>query len=59
MDQHRRFRGGIVKDEKIHQHIIRRVKDAALEHHLVLQQISEAPSQEGKNKEFLAWFVLK
>jgi 23S rRNA (cytidine1920-2'-O)/16S rRNA (cytidine1409-2'-O)-methyltransferase len=59
MDQHRRFRGGIVKDEKIQQHIIRRVKDAALEHHLVLQQICEAPSQEGKNKEFLAWFILK
>lgn len=57
--QHRRFRGGIVKDDKIHQQIIRRVTDAALEHHLILQQISESPAQDGKNKEFLAWFILE
>lgn len=56
MEHHRRFRGGIIKDEKIHQQVLHRVIDAAREHQLLLQASSDAPLQEGKNKEFLAWF---
>jgi 23S rRNA (cytidine1920-2'-O)/16S rRNA (cytidine1409-2'-O)-methyltransferase len=56
MESHRRFRGGIIKDEKIQQQVIRRVIDAAQENGLFLQQVIEAPLQDGKNKEFLALF---
>lgn len=59
MEHHRRFRGGIIKDEKIHQQCIRRVCDAALEHDFSLVGITDAPFQEGKNKEFLGVFRRK
>jgi 23S rRNA (cytidine1920-2'-O)/16S rRNA (cytidine1409-2'-O)-methyltransferase len=59
MEHHRRFRGGIIKDEKIHQQCIRRVCEAAFEHGFSLVGISDAPLQEGKNKEFLGVFKKK
>lgn len=56
METHLRFKGGVIKDAKIHQRIIDRVTAAAKEHHFHLRQLTEAPYQEGKNVEYLAWF---
>ncbi|MFZ4544925.1 MAG: TlyA family RNA methyltransferase [Saprospiraceae bacterium] len=56
METHKRFKGGIVRDEKEHAVILDRIESAAAEHGLLLQKVSEAPEQEGKNKEYLALF---
>ncbi len=51
------FRRGIIRDEKLHQEVLDKITRQAANHHLMIQNITTAPENEQKNKEFLAWFV--
>jgi 23S rRNA (cytidine1920-2'-O)/16S rRNA (cytidine1409-2'-O)-methyltransferase len=51
------FRGGIIRDERLHQEVLDKITREAANHHLMVQGITTAPEYEHKNKEFLAWFI--
>lgn len=54
-----RFRGGIIRDEKLHREVLDKITREAAYHHLILQGITLAPEHEHKNKEFLGWFIYR
>lgn len=56
METHKRFKGGIVRDEKEHSAVLKRIEAAAKENGFVVLGIIAAPEEEGKNKEYLALF---
>lgn len=56
METHKRFKGGIVRDEKEHSAVLKRIEDAAADNGFQLLGMTVAPEEEGKNKEYLALF---
>lgn len=57
LDRKISFRGGIVRDEKLHQEVLDKIILAAKNEGLILKGLTTAPEKEHKNKEFLAWFI--
>lgn len=57
LDRKVSFRGGIVRDEKLHQEVLDKITLAAQNEGFVLKGLTAAPENEYKNKEFLAWFI--
>lgn len=56
METHKRFKGGIVRDEREHSAVLTRIEAAALANAFQLLGMTTAPEEEGKNKEYLALF---
>jgi 23S rRNA (cytidine1920-2'-O)/16S rRNA (cytidine1409-2'-O)-methyltransferase len=59
LDRKVSFRGGIVRDEKLHQAVLDKIKLAAKNEDFILKGLTSAPENEHKNKEFLAWFIYR
>lgn len=59
LDRKVSFRGGIVRDAKLHQEVLDKIIHAAQNEGFILKGLTTAPEQEQKNKEFLAWFIYR
>ncbi len=57
LDRKVSFRGGIVRDEKLHQEVLDKIMLSAQKEGFSLKGLTTAPENEHKNKEFLGWFV--